>query len=120
MSTGKQTIKIILLLLVLLSSCIKIVSREYVYIYKIESSSYKISFKYRLPNGLYKTDTLYNVANPALRNWQYWWYSTSRDDKYSISLKNETPEGHFKVMIIRNQDTLREEVGLNQLTISKL
>ena len=115
----KNTIRLFLLS-ILLGSCVKIVSREYVYVYKIESSSYKISYKYRLPNGSFKTDTLYNVANPSLRNWQYWWYSTSRDDKYYIDVKNETPEGHFKIFIIRNQDTLREEVGLNQLIISKL
>ena len=111
----------LLLLGLILFSCQKERSVEYRHFYKVLIQTPKATITYRVHStGQNKTDTLRNENYKLYTNtFEYAWRSFDPNDKYYVSIKNDTIVGSLKLVIGRNQDTIYKDSTTTTLSFSK-
>ena len=112
--------KILILLTVLLSGCVKITFGEYLYTYKIETQSPRVIATFRHADGRMFTDTIKRVASTTFGNWTYGFEGSSKNEKYYIKVKNDTAYGYTKVTVLLNNNIIKEDIRRDSIIITNL
>lgn len=113
--------KYFLILTLLFFSCKKIVVGDYQYRYRVEVGSPRLLIKYLKADGKMNTVTFIHPSYYLYStSWEYIWYSNKPTDKYFVSVKNDsTGTGFFKLLVLKNRDTLNIDASTTSLIFSK-
>jgi len=112
--------KYFLLLTLFFVSCKETIVGDYRYKYQVEVGSPRLLVEYKKADGKLYNDTIKHVGYYLYSNkWEYIWYSSSPYDKYYVRVKNDTSIGYFKLMVLRNNDTLDIDASTTSLTFLK-
>ena len=93
---------ILLILLIVFSSCRKYTDETSFYYYQVETTSRDVTATYRTIYGDMVT------TNNIFSGWVYGWGSSLKNEKYYIRVKNKDSVGLITVRMIKNKDTLQE------------
>ena len=104
--------KLILILLVVFSSCRKYTDETSFYYYQVETTSPNVTVIYRTIYGDVVT------TNNIFSGWIYGWGSSLKKEKYYIRVENKNKFGSITVRMIKNKDTLKEVVTSDVAIIS--
>jgi hypothetical protein len=96
--------RLLIFLLLLLSSCRKYGNETDFYYYQIETTSPDVTATYRTVYGDMVT------TNNIFSGWIYGWVSSLKKEKYYIKVENRSNIGLIKVRVIKSKDTLQEVV----------
>lgn len=102
------------------SSCEKTIG-DYTYYHKVTIGTPRAIVTYRVKStGRNKTDTLKNPSYQLYNNtWEYRWYSSSPEDKYYVTVMNDTTVGFVKLLVGRNRDTLHIDSSTKSLLFKR-
>jgi hypothetical protein len=103
-----RTVILLFIFLSFFFSCRKS-TESYFYYYQIQTDSPDITATYRTIDGTFKIQPIFN-------GWLYGWSSPSLKQKYSITVKNNSPTGYIKLRVIRDNDTLRNDATTTEIT----
>lgn len=104
----------------LLGGCVKITFREYIYVYKIETQSSKVTTNFRMGDGKILTDIITRPASPTFGLWQIGFGSENPNDRYYIRVKNDTAYGYIKVTVLRNDAIIKQDIRRDSIIITNL
>lgn len=111
---------VFIFLMLIFTSCEKTIG-DYRYYYKVIVGSPQITVTYKKKStNKNETITIIN-SNYQLYNstWEYAWYSTTPNEKYFVSVKNDSSIGFVKLIVGRNLDTLKVESTTTQLSFKR-
>ena len=113
----RQKIIFILLVCLVLTSCVKIVFQEFIYLYKVETQSSRVVVSFRNLYGNITIDTIRKAPSNSFGLWLYGFEGKSEKERYFINVKNDTSYGYIKVSVFLNDKLLKDTIGLQNITL---